>query len=63
MMKLWLPSSKDVKSLLKYLGKVIIFVGFPGGSDGKESVCSAGDQGSIPGWGRFPGEGHGNPLQ
>ena len=37
--------------------------GFPGGSDGKASVCNAGDPGSIPGWGRFPGEGNGNPLQ
>ena len=36
---------------------------FPGGSDGKESVCNAGDQGSLPGWGTCPGEGHGNPLQ
>ena len=30
---------------------------------GKESACNAGDSGSIPGLGRFPGEGHGNPLQ
>ena len=37
--------------------------GFLVGSDSKESACSVGDQGSIPGWGRFPGEGHGNPLQ
>ena len=37
--------------------------GFPGGSDGKVSVCSAGDPGSIPGSGRSPGEGNGNPLQ
>ena len=37
--------------------------GFPGSSDGKESACSAGDLGSIPGSGRFPGEGNGNPLQ
>ena len=36
---------------------------FLGGSDGKESPCSAGDPGSIPGWGRSPGEGRGNPLQ
>ena len=36
---------------------------FPGGSDGKVSVYSAGDLGSIPGLGRFPGEGNGNPLQ
>ena len=36
---------------------------FPGGSDGKESACSAGDLGSNPGSGRSPGEGHGNTLQ
>ena len=39
------------------------FLGFPGGSDGKESVCNVGDPGSIPGLGRSPGEGNGNPLQ
>ena len=37
--------------------------GFPGGSVGKESACNAGDLGSIPGLGRSPGEGNGNPLQ
>ena len=37
--------------------------GFPGSSAGKESACSAGDSGSIPGLGRFLGRGHGNPLQ
>ena len=37
--------------------------GFPGGSDGKESTCNAGDPGSIPGLGRYPGEGNANPLQ
>ena len=36
---------------------------FPGGSDGKESACNARDPGLIPGLGRFPGEGNGNPLQ
>ena len=36
---------------------------FPGGSDGKASVYNAGDLGSIPGSGRFPGEGNGNPIQ
>ena len=36
---------------------------FPGGSFGKESAWNAGDLGSIPGLGRFPGEGNGNPLQ
>ena len=38
-------------------------LGFPGGSDGKESVCNAGDWGLIPELGRSPGEGNGNPLQ
>ena len=38
-------------------------LGFPGGSDHKESACSAGDAGLIPGSGRSPGEGNGNPLQ
>ena len=33
--------------------------GFPDGSGGKESTCNAGDPGSIPGWGRSPGEGNG----
>ena len=36
---------------------------FPGGADSKESACNAGDLGSIPGLGRSPGEGNGNPLQ
>ena len=38
-------------------------LGFPGGLDGKEFSCSVGDLGSIPGLGRSPGGGHGNPLQ
>ena len=37
--------------------------GFPGSSVGKESAYNAGDPGSIPGLGRSPGEGNGNPLQ
>ena len=35
---------------------------FPGGSDGKDSACTAGDLSSIPRSGRSPGEGNGNPL-
>ena len=38
-------------------------MGFPDGSDSKESACNAGDLGSIPGLGRSPGEGSGYPLQ
>ena len=37
--------------------------GFPGGSEVKTSACNMGDLGSIPGSGRSPGEGNGNPLQ
>ena len=37
--------------------------GFPGGSDGKESACNSGEQDSIPGSGRSPGEGNGYPIQ
>ena len=36
---------------------------FPGGLDGKMSAYNTGDPGSIPGLGRSPGEGNGNPLQ
>ena len=38
-------------------------MGFPGGSEGKESACYAGDVGLIPGLGRSPGEENGYPLQ
>ena len=41
----------------------IILRNFPGGSDSKASACNAGDLGSIPGSGRSPGGGNGNPLQ
>ena len=48
---------------LMRIGSATINIGFPGGSDGKESACNAGDLGSIPGLGRSPGGGHGNLLQ
>ena len=55
---------------VRWLGSAVMlgnrlysFWGFPGGSDGKEPTCNAGDQSSIPGLGRSPGGGHGNPLQ
>ena len=38
-------------------------MGFPGSSDGKASAYNAGDLGSIPGSGKYPGEENGNPLQ
>ena len=42
---------------------ILVFKGFPGGTEVKASACNVGDLGSIPGSGRSPGEGHGNPLQ
>ena len=44
-------------------GCPLCYLGFPGGSADKESACNAGDLASIPGLGRSPGEGNGNPLQ
>ena len=52
-----------MKSLVLICTKVKPFMSFPGSSAGKESSCNAGDPRSIPGSGRSPGGGHGNPLQ
>ena len=41
----------------------LLIWGFSGGSDGKESACNVGDNGSVPGPGRSPGEENGYPLQ
>ena len=41
----------------------MILLGFPGGSDGKGSICNVGDPGLIPGLGRSPGGEHSNPLE
>ena len=49
----------DRKTLMRY----VIVLTFPGGSEVKASAWNAGDPGSIPGSGRSPGEGNGNPLQ
>ena len=60
------------KILVRFLGQedlkrdrllTAVFLGFPGGSAGKESTCNVGDLGLIPGLGRSPGEGNGYPLQ
>ena len=51
-----IPLALDLQKLKKDLG-------FLGGSDGKASACNAGGLGSIPGSGKSPGEGNGNPLQ
>ena len=48
---------------IRHLVSILSSSGFPGGSDSKESAHIARDLGLIPGWGRSPGEGHGNALQ
>ena len=58
---MWQPGWEG--SLVKNGYMYIYAQGFPGGSDGKASACNVGDLGSIPGSGRSPGEGNGNPLQ
>ena len=52
-----------LKTMLPIWKPLIETKGFPCSSVGKESACSAGDLGSIPGLGRSPGEANGNPLQ
>ena len=54
-------SSWEIKKIFLIKSRIRL-LGFPGGSDSKESTCNVGDLGSIPGLGRSPGEGHGNPL-
>ena len=49
--------------LSRNVGFGVMSLGIPGGSADKESACSAGDLGSIPGLGRSPGEGNSYPLQ
>ena len=58
-------SRRHHTSVFKLYYKAVVYnvIGFPGGSDSKESICNAGDSGSIPGLGRSPGRGHGNSLQ
>ena len=49
--------------IIELLYMYIMYIsGFLGGSDGKVSACNVGNLGLIPGWGRSPGEGNGNPL-
>ena len=56
---LYLSSNPTSIIIISYL----LTMGFTGGSDSKVSACNAGDSGSIPGSGRSPGKGNGNPLQ
>ena len=53
----------DVQTACPLCCKLVYSRGFPSGSEGKESACIVGGIGSIPGLGRSPGGGHGNPLQ
>ena len=57
-----LYTERNEKAWMGFIEEVL-YLGFPGGSDGKESACNTGDPGSIPGSGRSPREGNGNPLQ
>ena len=57
----WFSFREELKSL--HLPENQMTPTFPAGSDGKKSAYNVGDQGLIPGYGRSPGEGHGNPLQ
>ena len=59
-MDLWTQWGKERVGQIE---RVALNWGFPGGSDGKESACSAGDMGSISGSGRSSGEGNGYPFQ
>ena len=52
-----------ISRITQYLVTGLFHLSFPGGSDGKESACNAGDLGSIPGKVRSTGEGNGYPLQ
>ena len=55
--------SRAITLLIKVNVITAMIGGFLGGSHGKASACNEGDPGSIPGSGRSPGEGNGNPLQ
>ena len=58
-----LKTSWIIQNFLCILICLCLLQGFPNDSPGKESTCNAGDLGLIPGSGRSPGEGNGNPLQ
>ena len=58
-----MKSSLKIEQLLELSQQNIFSFFYTGGSNGKESACNAGDLVSFPGLGRFPKEGHGNPVQ
>ena len=59
----WRIPWREVPGRLKSTVSQRVGHSFPGGSEGKVSACNAGDLGLIPGSGRLPGKGNGNPLQ
>ena len=59
----WDQIIKSANDFCQLLISISLRMGFPGGSNGKESACKAGNPGLIPGLGRSPGEGNGYPLQ
>ena len=59
-MKIHIDKSRQI---LWKKGRIFIYMGFPGGTEVKASAFNVGDWGLIPGSGRSPGEGNGNPLQ
>ena len=63
MFLLTILTCKFIKSTMTFIWNLQTIQGFPGGSEVKASAWNAGDMGSIPGSGRSPGEGNGNPLQ
>ena len=56
-----MPYNSPISS--EQVNGILLFSGLFRGSDGKESACSVGDPGLIPGLGRSPREGNGNPFQ
>jgi len=60
---IWRTIKLSVRIVNIAIGSRHVLKGFPDGSGGKESSCNAGDTGSIPGSGRYPGEGSGYSLQ
>ena len=67
MMKYNIETEENTKVYLQQQQKIVekshVLGGLPRWRSGKESPCNAGDLGSIPGFGRSPGGGHGNPIQ
>ena len=59
----WVDLEKEAISSITVYFYLCIYLNFPGGSDGKASAYIEGDLDSVPGSGRFPGEGNVNPLQ